>query len=164
MYQKYSMYRNDETVFSPYVLKKLCAEAKANADAGMLTLFGAMSEDAVPVAFTADVHLMADVIRAAEHSETLGQAILDAMDDAGDNGKKFNILAIWIEEQDLFAYLFCYESRVHITTVLSFKRVYFVNPYVVFLRVLKCGKTLSGYGESGRFAPSAMRKFKNAMA
>ena len=66
MYQKYSMYRNDETVFSPYVLKKLCAEAKANADAGMLTLFGAMSEDA---------------------SETLGQAILDAMDDAGDNGK-----------------------------------------------------------------------------
>lgn len=179
MYQKYSMYRNDETVFSPYVLKKLCAEAKANADAGMLTLFGAMSEDAVPVAFTADVHLMrrakerlgtsyaeivmADVIRAAEHSETLGQAILDAIDDAGDNGKKFNILAIWIEEQDLFAYLFCYESRVHITTVLSFKRVYFVNPYVVFLRVLKCGKTLSGYGESGRFAPSAMRKFKNAM-
>lgn len=145
----------------------------------MLTLFGAMSEDAVPVAFTADVHLMrrakerlgtsyaeivmADVIRAAGHSETLGQAILDAMDDAGDNGKKFNILAIWIEEQDLFAYLFCYESRVHITTVLSFKRVYFVNPYVVFLRVLKCGKTLSGYGESGRFAPSAMRKFKNAM-
>lgn len=104
MYQKYSMYRNNETVFSPYVLKKLCAEAKANADAGMLTLFGAMSEDAVPVAFTADVHLMrrakerlgtsyaeivmADVIRAAEHSETLGQAILDAMDDAGDNGKK----------------------------------------------------------------------------
>ena len=103
MYQKYSMYRNDETVFSPYVLKKLCAEAKANADAGMLTLFGAMSEDAVPVAFTADVHLMrrakerlgtsyaeivmADVIRAAEHSETLGQAILDAIDDAGDNGK-----------------------------------------------------------------------------
>lgn len=146
---------------------------------GCLRLFGAMSEDAVPVAFTADVHLMrrakerlgtsyaeivmADVIRAAEHSETLGQAILDAMDDAGDNGKKFNILAIWIEEQDLFAYLFCYESRVHITTVLSFKRVYFVNPYVVFLRVLKCGKTLSGYGESGRFAPSAMRKFKNAM-
>ena len=46
MYQKYSMYRNDETVFSPYVLKKLCAEAKATADAGMLTLFGAMSEDA----------------------------------------------------------------------------------------------------------------------
>lgn len=162
MYQKYSMYRNDETVFSPYVLKKLCAEAKANADAGMLTLFGAMSEDAVPGTSYAEI-VMADVIRAAEHSETLGQAILDAMDDAGDNGKKFNILAIWIEEQDLFAYLFCYESRVHITTVLSFKRVYFVNPYVVFLRVLKCGKTLSGYGESGRFAPSAMRKFKNAM-
>lgn len=93
---------------------------------GCLRLFGAMSEDAVPVAFTADVHLMrrakerlgtsyaeivmADVIRAAEHSETLGQAILDAMDDAGDNGKKFNILAIWIEEQDLFLSHRCHEA------------------------------------------------------
>ena len=174
---QFSKHRNNERVYSPYVLKKLTETATLAYKSGMIAYFAAIGEDTIQTVVTADTHLMrraaerlhtnyssmvmAFVVKAMESSEELGQLLLDAADTAADEGKKYGVAAIWLEESDLFFYLHCYQDRFHIATVLTCCNRYYVNTGAeVICALMKDGEVKKGISNIECFAPSTMTKYK----
>ena len=177
MYTQFSKHRNNERIYSPYVLKKLTETATLAYKSGMVAYFAAIGENTIQTVVTADTHLMrraaerlhtcyssmvmAFVIKAMESSEELGQLLLDAADAAADAGKKYGVAAIWLEESDLFFYLHCYQDRFHIATVLTCCNRYYVNTGAeVICALMKDGEVKKGISNIECFAPSTMTKYK----
>lgn len=141
---RFSKYKDDPTVFSPYVSRQLLRLAARREQEGALAYAAAISEDAVQMVFTADGHMMrraaqrfgvcyaviviAEIIEAIEDCEPLGNLILEAENCAFCNGRKYGEIALWIEKSDTFCYLHIEGSELCIATVMGNFPRYFVNP------------------------------------
>ena len=176
MYTKLSKYHMDTNVFGPYVMQKLEKTAQWAINRGMVAHFAAISEDSIPSVFTADTHMMrrvaerlhisyattiiAEIINAVETNDELGQLLLDAADTTNE-AHPYSMAALWVEEYDVFTYIYCYEDRFHITTVLSGNATYYVNKDAdLICAIRKNGELTQGIGNIGRFKESMLTKHK----
>lgn len=166
--------------FSPYVEKRLHEIAVKKEYEGCLAYYAAIGEEECPVVFTADSHLMRRaserigisyaeliieaVLKAVERSPELGNIILDSIDKASNEGRPHAVVALWIESEDFFTYLYCNEETVHITTVVCGAPIYYVNDMADAICWLTAkGNIISGLANIPKFRISTNAKFHNGL-
>ena len=143
-----------------------------------MAYYAAIGEEECPVVFTADSHLMRRaserigisyaeliieaVLKAVEKTPELGEIILSAIDKAYDEDRTHAVVALWIESEDFFTYLYCNEETIHITTVVCGAPIYYVNDMADAICWLTAqGNIISGIEKIPRFRISANTKYKH---
>lgn len=176
---RFSKSRQDETVFSPYILESFLKTVRVKSSEGQLVYGLAISEDQIPMLLTADSHAMlrisqrlglcyADVVMAAaieaiENNNELGNRIVDAFDAA--ENRPYGMVALWLETLDIFCYLHVYQDEIHLATVISGKPVYFVNSTCELIcRVTKENVAVFDIQNTSRFCASDSRNFKESVS
>lgn len=166
--------------FSPYIEKRLHEIASRKEDDGCLAYYAAIGEEECPVVFTADSHLMRRaserigisyaeliieaVLKAIEKTPELGEIILNAIDKACDEGRTHAVVALWIESEDFFTYLYCNEETIHITTVVCGAPIYYVNDMADAICWLTAqGNIISGISNIPKFRISTNTKYQNGL-
>ena len=166
--------------FSPYIEKRLHKIASRKEEDGYLAYYAAIGEEECPVVFTADSHLMRRaserigisyaeliieaVLKAVEKTPELGEIILSAIDKAYDEDRTHAVVALWIESEDFFTYLYCNEETIHITTVVCGAPIFYVNDMADAICWLTAqGNIISGITNIPRFRISANTKYKNGI-
>lgn len=164
--------------FSPYIEKRLHEIASRKEDDGCLAYYAAIGEEECPVVFTADSHLMRRaserigisyaeliieaVLKAIEKTPELGEIILNAIDKACDEDRTHAVVALWIESEDFFTYLYCNEETIHITTVVCGAPIYYVNDMADAICWLTAqGNIISGISNIPKFRISTNTKYQN---
>lgn len=166
--------------FSPYIEKRLHEIASRKEDDGCLAYYAAIGEEECPVVFTADSHLMRRaserigisyseliieaVLKAVERTPELGEIILSAIDKACDEDHAYAIVALWIESEDFFTYLYCNEETIHITTIVCGAPIYYVNDMADAICWLTAqGNIISGIANIPKFRISTNTKYQNGL-
>lgn len=173
---RFSKSRKNETVFGNYILEKFRRFILLSEHDDLMAYAGAITEDKIPVLFTGDSHLMhrasqrlgvcypaivvAEIIEAVEGNDTLGNLVLESETMAYEKGFECGVVALYIEELDMFCYLNTNNSEVRIATVMSGFPKYFVNEDIDFICTLLADGALAfGFESSTRLAKSANKKF-----
>lgn len=79
-----------------------------------------------------------------------------------DEDRTHAVVALWIESEDFFTYLYCNEETIHITTVVCGAPIYYVNDMADAICWLTAqGNIISGIEKIPRFRISANTKYKH---
>lgn len=173
---RFSMHKHDACVFDEYTMKQFVQFTKSVNGSDLLVYAGAITEDTIPMMFTGDSHLMkrasermgicyasiviAEVIEAVEKNVQLGNILLESETMAFEKGHSYGMVALFIEELDLFCYLHVSDSEICVATVMYDFPKYYVNAESDFICCLYPDNTIGfGMKSSRRFAASACKKY-----
>lgn len=174
---RFSKSRNDESVYNRYVLDKFAHFTIQKSNDDLMVYAGAITDDKIPMIFTGDTHLMsrashrlgvcypaiviAEIIDAVENNNTLANLVLESETMAYEKNYECGIVALYIEELDMFCYLNTSGSEIRIATVMSGFPKYFVNEESDFICTLTTDGILAfGLESSRKLEKSENKKYQ----
>lgn len=174
---RFSKFRNDASVYSQYVLDKFAHFVTKKENDDLMAYAGAITDDKIPMIFTGDTHLMslashrlgvcypaiviAEIINAVESNNTLANLVLESETMAYEKNYECGIVALYIEELDMFCYLNTSGSEIRIATVMSGFQKYFVNEESDFICTLTTDGILAfGLESSRKLEKSENKKYQ----
>lgn len=173
---RFSKSKKDESVFSPYIMQRFMRFISDPNHEDLIAYAGAITEDKIPVLFTGNGHMIsrtsqrlgimypaivvAEIIEIVEKNETLANLLLESEMMAYEKNYDGGLVALYVEELDIFCYLITNNSEVRIGTVVSGLSKYFANDESDFICTLMAnGDLVFGFEGSRKLARSANTKY-----